>query len=676
MSASGISQNYLDASFYSDAFETERWYRIYLPKNYRDTKHLQYPVVYYFHGYGGRYKWDAYALEDDVHYPENGRREPPFVMEWSRYVQSNDAIIVTWDGYEPNLHPGKRKREGIPYGSCPPYDYTRAHDTKDHHWGWDYRIHFRELVDHIDKTYRTIPDRNHRAITGLSMGGLTAQYIAGQNKDLIGSVSSFDPADNFPLYGPKGRQVVWPNLEMYRALSGIPSRLTMTDGDWLKVNDWKLKRIYQTVYGKAFDFHLASYPNHWAADISQQLDFHMHLFAKPSDITSSWNHICPGFDRFQVWDYSFAVERHDPALTILEDMQEDQMKIYCRYFIPDGPIVPDEQTTVKTGPRYEAASIHNLILYNLSSGTFSRQNIESTHEGELKFSIPGGGHLIGINRRDHKRPLLKIAIDHNQTYHYFEEGESMHLDFHVVNIGNAIAHDIEITATTIDPDLQIAEPSIQLKKLRPHQARAFKGAFNFHLRTHRDTTYISSIDLITTIQGEPIDTQKILFHPTPTSPTITMSDLLILDGRRVDSVPIYQQGPNKVVLKSLSGGKGNGNGIINPGEEVLLYVRLAQGMGPNDQNTFHRTTLLNHYDLPYATVERLHYLERTNQAGMTSVASVISISKDWPEDEPMHMWLKTESLFNDKDDPTSNATIYQEKYDYRRVKLSVRKIQK
>ena len=67
MSIIGTAQPYRDAYFYSEAFATERWYRIYLPKNYSSAQHLQYPVVYYFHGYGGRYKWDAYALDDDVH---------------------------------------------------------------------------------------------------------------------------------------------------------------------------------------------------------------------------------------------------------------------------------------------------------------------------------------------------------------------------------------------------------------------------------------------------------------------------------------------------------------------------------------------------------------------------------------------------------------------------------
>ncbi len=172
---------YHDRSFFSEAFQTDRSYRIYLPADYQTNNNKRYPVIYYFHGWGGRYKWDSYDLETDVNYPANGRREPPYVMEWSNYAASHDVIIVTWDGYEPNNHPGKKKREGLAYGTSRPYDCNMAHEIVDNHWGWDYRRYFQDLVTHIDHTYRTIANRSQRGVTGLSMGGQAALYITGQN---------------------------------------------------------------------------------------------------------------------------------------------------------------------------------------------------------------------------------------------------------------------------------------------------------------------------------------------------------------------------------------------------------------------------------------------------------------------------------------------------------------
>jgi S-formylglutathione hydrolase FrmB len=51
-----------------------------------------------------------------------------------------------------------------------------------------------EMIEYVDNTYSTIPDRNHRAITGLSMGGHGALYNAFKHKDVFGAVGSMSGA--------------------------------------------------------------------------------------------------------------------------------------------------------------------------------------------------------------------------------------------------------------------------------------------------------------------------------------------------------------------------------------------------------------------------------------------------------------------------------------------------
>jgi len=46
------------------------------------------------------------------------------------------------------------------------------------------------LLGYVDAHYATIPDRSARAITGLSMGGHGALYIAIRNKDLFANAGS------------------------------------------------------------------------------------------------------------------------------------------------------------------------------------------------------------------------------------------------------------------------------------------------------------------------------------------------------------------------------------------------------------------------------------------------------------------------------------------------------
>lgn len=55
----------------------------------------------------------------------------------------------------------------------------------------------KELISHIDANYKTIGDRNGRAITGLSMGGHGAFYLTFRHTDLFGAAGSLSGGVDF-----------------------------------------------------------------------------------------------------------------------------------------------------------------------------------------------------------------------------------------------------------------------------------------------------------------------------------------------------------------------------------------------------------------------------------------------------------------------------------------------
>ncbi|MFT4017582.1 MAG: alpha/beta hydrolase family protein [Agriterribacter sp.] len=119
------------------------------PDNYAAAKAL--PVVYLLHGYSGNYA-DWVKKATDV----------------EKLADTYNIIIVCPDGN---------------FGS----------------WYWDSPVDssFRyetyiatELVSWIDSKYKTIKDRKGRAITGLSMGGHGALYLAFKHQDVFGAAGS------------------------------------------------------------------------------------------------------------------------------------------------------------------------------------------------------------------------------------------------------------------------------------------------------------------------------------------------------------------------------------------------------------------------------------------------------------------------------------------------------
>src|SRR5881397_1128231 len=46
------------------------------------------------------------------------------------------------------------------------------------------------------------------------------------------------------------------------------------------------------------------------------------------------------------------------------------------------------------------------------------------------------------------------------------------------------------------------------------------------------------------------------------------------------------QGGGAAIERTVSEGKGNGNGVPEPGEKVTIWVKMTQGMDPFDKNTW------------------------------------------------------------------------------------------
>ena len=666
-----------DSSFYSNAFETERFYRIYLPNGYDVNSDTEYPVVYYFHGWSGRYKWDEYDLYDEWYdyysdpvYQREDRDHPPFVMEWLDYSQNHDVIIVTWDGYEPNLHPGNSTREGIRYGGCQPYDYPRAHESSPRHWGWDFKMYFRDLVAHIDSNFNTKADRDHRAITGLSMGGLESLYITGQNKDLVGSASAFCPADVASMFGPKGHLSLFPVPEMYRSLKGVSMRITATDGDWLYAHDMLLKRIFEGSGFESFEFHEAHFPNHWAADIDKQLDYHMLEFEKIHTKPDNWSHICPSYLTFDQWGYVFNIDRTSNALTIVESVSKKHMKVFARKFIPDGPIVTNETVNVSTDALYTPSTVFSLNIYNMTSGAFATQSGTSTADGKLEFSLPGGGNIVGINADNMDAAADLVVVNkQNADYLYFEEGKQYFLDFTLVNVGNQDASSVIVNAISDHPYINFTENEKAFVSIKSATAAQSDSAISLNFTDFNEDNIVGNIMLKISVGGVVVDTQKIVFHAIPKSPYAVADDVIVLDGRSESGVPIFIRDNNSISNKTVSGGTGNGNGIFEAGEEVLVYVKLKQGLAPNDKNTYHRAYLIGEYENQFINVNKQKY-DNKSSASATSTSSYITLSDSFSGSDSVDLWLRLESLYNEDKGEMAHRETYEFAYDYRRVKLA------
>lgn len=119
------------------------------PDSYAQGKNL--PVVYLLHGAGDSY-WGWI-------------KKVPAIQQYADQFQT---IIV-----------------------CPDGNVTSWYFDSPVDQEWKYETYVAtELVNWIDKNYKTIRDRKARAITGLSMGGHGALYLSFKHQDVFGAAGS------------------------------------------------------------------------------------------------------------------------------------------------------------------------------------------------------------------------------------------------------------------------------------------------------------------------------------------------------------------------------------------------------------------------------------------------------------------------------------------------------
>ncbi len=139
-----IGSSFLDAGLH---------FRVYTPPCYKEENTRRYPVLYLMHGQ---------TFNDD---------------QWDRLGADEAADQLIAAG------------EVSPFLIVMPYDISSNQPSFDH-FG---EAVVQELLPWIDKTYRTLADREHRAVGGLSRGASWAIHLGLTHPELFGAVGGHSP---------------------------------------------------------------------------------------------------------------------------------------------------------------------------------------------------------------------------------------------------------------------------------------------------------------------------------------------------------------------------------------------------------------------------------------------------------------------------------------------------
>ena len=145
---------------------------VYTPPDYETNSTKRYPVLYLQHGGG----------EDETGWPNQGKtnlimdnliaegKAKPFII-----VMDNGTW--SWPENVPRPKPGQRPAPG----SWPPAGWADGFK----------KTMIEDIIPMIDSNYRTLADQQHRAMAGLSMGGMQTRIITLANPDVFSYVGLF-----------------------------------------------------------------------------------------------------------------------------------------------------------------------------------------------------------------------------------------------------------------------------------------------------------------------------------------------------------------------------------------------------------------------------------------------------------------------------------------------------
>lgn len=586
--------SYTDSTYYSTVLKTDRNYRIFLPKNY-DNSQAAYPVIYLLHGWGGRFNdWGDQANLNATFMDSLAVRD--------------SVIMVAFDGRIDLSNPW-------PYNIGADYAVTYEAQYKDY---------FLELASYIDSNYRTLTDRAHRATVGFSMGGIMSVFLAGQLPHLIGTAVSIAGSPEYYL-GYPANHVLFSQRYAFSGLHGVHLRFHNGTTDPLtylneEVNAGALRE-------KGLDYLYKVYSGGHRVDnpgetmvFEEVFNYVDSCFKSPLPLPERWHHLNL-YPKFNVRDYSVSSNLNTPGFIYMKGITKGGMGLRTRKWLPDGPIIPGVNMNVITAALYQPNTEYSLFDFNVTTDSSCTNTVLSDNDGRIKFDINDEEHQIGIHKPNDPAELVYTGYKVESGSQFITQGKQDTIKLQILNRGASSSKRIVAKISTSTKGVEIVNPDIVIGDIEagtkiwsqtgfiikasynaPLNAAPFSVRINIIFKDNQNNQWEDEFDVPVFFDLPPFD------------------NICIDDGRMVDGLIL---------------GEGNGDGIADPGETVVIYT------------SNHRTR--SYYDDPYLdhTKEKI-YIEHHSaiwEDGFT-LTSKIYIKPDCPRGHEITLMSNYETQEN------------------------------
>jgi hypothetical protein len=429
LAATALAQQ--EQTHQSVVMNSPRVYRQFLPASYK-TPAKRFPVIYWFHGYEA---------------PDEARQKA-----MAAYAGAHDVILI----------------------DSGPADLTG-----------NYPLYLPELIEHVDRTLRTISDRAHRAVSGYGAGGFLALWEAARCPDLIASASSI-LAEREAEAGPTAFPVTMTLDDLLPALADV------------KV--WQINA---------------------SPDLAATLDFHLKAFADPLPKPDTFAHADP-YPNFGIWGWEVASNRRSPGLTELSHVSRSGLRTAVREWLPGGPVVPGVKLSITSPKLYTPGALMSVSYVHIADGKVRHAQQKADSQGRLSFDVDGDEYEIGVG----SGALLTVSGFQILDAAWATAGKPVKLKVAFLNKGALRSATDSLKWESPTPGVKFDNPSARIFGLAPGETGVVPVTFTLTGAPR------PSVRLVAVTSAARVALDVPLF---PTAQPAT--DFEIADGKPVDGYP-------------------------------------------------------------------------------------------------------------------------------------------
>jgi hypothetical protein len=252
---------------------------------------------------------------------------------------------------------------------------------------------------------------------------------------------------------------------------------------------------------------------------------------------------------------------------------------------------------------------------------------------ELGFGGPGTGDqppvLLPVTGKD----VLRVL-----------PGRSVSIPVRIFNPRETSLKNLRAELTSEYPTVSIVRGKSEARELAPGQTADLSSAFEARFTAGDGDFAHARLQLKILYDGGPATSHDIdvLIAPDHMPEPV---EVTVLDGR-TKTVTVFRQKGNQgggaAIDRTVTEGKGNGNGAFEPGEQATIWLRHTQGIDPADKNNWCRAKVYSDslWLSEVADIQEQKQLEWTSALNRTSL---LELSSNTPPGTKIPLILDCES---------------------------------